>query len=217
MSLLFNILSRFVTTFLPQSKCLLVSSWFAEVQVQLPKWHRGQEPLCQCRRCKRRGFDPWVKKIPWSRKWQPAPVLLPGKFHGQRSLAGYSPQNYRVGHSWAQKLQVCLGHQWVCPSRRPPSSTWAVGRAGVWADSFLRGGRRELHCLSRRKATELQHSIRGDLAWVTRSPESRYVWLKPQGGPPLNTRKNFLTLRTALSEKGTSSLLGQLAPWPGRQ
>ena len=32
-------------------------------------------------RRKRRRFDPWVKKIPWSRKWQPGPVFLPGKFH----------------------------------------------------------------------------------------------------------------------------------------
>ena len=36
-------------------------------------------------------FDPWVGKIPWRRKWQPTPVLLPGKSHGQRSLVGYSP------------------------------------------------------------------------------------------------------------------------------
>ena len=36
-------------------------------------------------------FDPWVRKIHWSRKWQPTPVFLPGKSHGQRSLAGYSP------------------------------------------------------------------------------------------------------------------------------
>ena len=36
-------------------------------------------------------MDPWVRKIPWSRKWQPAAVFLPGKFHGQRSLVGYSP------------------------------------------------------------------------------------------------------------------------------
>ena len=32
--------------------------------------------------------DPWVRKIPWRRKWQPTPVFLPGKSHGQRSLAG---------------------------------------------------------------------------------------------------------------------------------
>ena len=36
-------------------------------------------------------FHPWVRKIPWRRNWQPTPVLLPGKFHGQRSLVGYSP------------------------------------------------------------------------------------------------------------------------------
>ena len=37
------------------------------------------------------GFDPWVRKIPWRRKWQPTPIFLPGEFHGQRSLVGYSP------------------------------------------------------------------------------------------------------------------------------
>ena len=48
---------------------------------------------------KRHGFNPWVRKIPWRRKWQPTPVFLLGKFHGQRSLAGYSPgQSRRVGH-----------------------------------------------------------------------------------------------------------------------
>ena len=38
------------------------------------------------------GFDPWVGKIPWRRKWQPTPVLLPGESHGGRSLVGYSPR-----------------------------------------------------------------------------------------------------------------------------
>ena len=37
------------------------------------------------------GFDPWVGKIPWRRKWQPTPVFLPGKSHEQKSLASYSP------------------------------------------------------------------------------------------------------------------------------
>ena len=46
---------------------------------------------CPCRRHRRRGFDPWVGKIPWSMKWQPTPVFLPGNLYGQRSLAGYSP------------------------------------------------------------------------------------------------------------------------------
>ena len=39
---------------------------------------------------KRHRFSPWVRKILWSRKWQPTPVFLPGKSHGQRRLAGYS-------------------------------------------------------------------------------------------------------------------------------
>ena len=54
----------------------------------LPRWHIGKESACQCGRC---GFDLWVGKIPWRRKWQSTPVFLPGEFHGQRSLAGYSP------------------------------------------------------------------------------------------------------------------------------
>ena len=50
------------------------------------QWLSGKEPICQCTRP---GFDPWVGKIPWRRKWQPTPVFLPEKSHGQRSLVGY--------------------------------------------------------------------------------------------------------------------------------
>ena len=56
-----------------------------------PMWCSDKESACQCRRCKRHRFNPGVGKTPWSRKWQPTPVFLPEKFHGQRSLAGYSP------------------------------------------------------------------------------------------------------------------------------
>ena len=46
----------------------------------------------------RPGFDPWVGKIPWRRKWQPTPVFLPGESPGQRSLVGYSQWGHkRVG------------------------------------------------------------------------------------------------------------------------
>ena len=44
--------------------------------VGLPWWISGKEFACQCRRHR---FDPWVRKIPWRRKWQPTPVFLPGK------------------------------------------------------------------------------------------------------------------------------------------
>ena len=45
-------------------------------------WLSGKEPARQCRRCK---FNPWVERSPWRRKWQPIPVFLPGKSHGQRN------------------------------------------------------------------------------------------------------------------------------------
>ena len=55
-------------------------------------WNQLKCPLMdefQCRRCKGRGFNPWVRKIPWSKKWHPTPVFLPGKFLGQRALVSY--------------------------------------------------------------------------------------------------------------------------------
>ena len=62
----------------------------------IPGGASGKEHTCQSRRCKRCGFNPWVRKIPWRRAWQPTPVLLPGEFHGQRSLVGYSSWDHRV-------------------------------------------------------------------------------------------------------------------------
>ena len=67
----------------------------------LPRWHSGKESACQGRRRKTHGFNPWVRKIPWRRKWQSAPIFLPGKLHGQRSLEGFSPRGHRVRHDWA--------------------------------------------------------------------------------------------------------------------
>ena len=54
----------------------------------LPRWLSGKESSCQCRRHKRHRFDPWVRKLSCKKKCQPTPVFLPGKPHGQRSLAG---------------------------------------------------------------------------------------------------------------------------------
>ena len=55
---------------------------------KLPGFPGGS--MVNCLQYRRLEFDPWVGKIPWRRKWQPTPVFLPGKFHGQRSLVGYS-------------------------------------------------------------------------------------------------------------------------------
>ena len=60
-----------------------------------------KETACQYRSCKRHGFDPYVRKIPWRRKWQSTPVFLPGKFHGQRSLVSYTPWGHKESHMTA--------------------------------------------------------------------------------------------------------------------
>ena len=49
---------------------------------------KASASICQCGRPK---FDPWIGKVPWRRKWQHTPALLPGEFHGQKSLVSYSP------------------------------------------------------------------------------------------------------------------------------
>ena len=54
-----------------------------------PDGASGKESACQCRRYKRHRFDPWVRKIPWRRKWKPTPALLRGEPHGHKSLADY--------------------------------------------------------------------------------------------------------------------------------
>ena len=64
------------------------SNYRSHVETGLPRWLSGKESTCQHRR---RGFNPWVRMIPWRRKWQPTPVFLSGTSHGQRSLAGNSP------------------------------------------------------------------------------------------------------------------------------
>ena len=61
----------------------------------MPGGASGKKPACHCVRCKRHRFDPWVRKIPWRRNWQPTPIFLPEKFRGQRSLKGYNPWGHK--------------------------------------------------------------------------------------------------------------------------
>ena len=71
-------------------------------QIGLPRWFSGRESTCNAGRC---GFDPWVRKIPWRRKWQPTAVFLPGDSCGQRSLVSYSPWGHRVMFNLTTKQQ----------------------------------------------------------------------------------------------------------------
>ena len=76
---------------------------------------------------KRHRFSPWVRKIPWNRKWQLTLVFLPGESHGQRSLAGYSPWSHKES-DMTERLSThtvkgqahCCWNQWSF-SRALPS------------------------------------------------------------------------------------------------
>ena len=64
--------------------------------------HVCPESACHCRRLRRHGFNPWVRKIPWRRKWQPTPVFLPGESYRQRSLVGCNPGGHKESDTTEQ-------------------------------------------------------------------------------------------------------------------
>ena len=95
------------------------------VTCRLPRWRSGKKIHLPSRRWKRHWFDPLIRKIPWKRKWQPTPVFLLGKFHGHRSLAGYSPQ----GHKECDMTEWLSTHAYIhtsCTHGRNP------GKLTLW-------------------------------------------------------------------------------------
>ena len=65
----------------------------------LPRWFSAKESTCNAGE-----FNPWIEKIPWSRKWQPTPILFLGESHRQRNLVGYSLRGCKKGgHDLATK------------------------------------------------------------------------------------------------------------------
>ena len=70
---------------------------------------------------------PWVRKMPWERKWQPTPVFLPGESHGQRSLAGHSPWGCkRVRHNLVSKQQQTVISTYI------QQWSWVAVRETTW-------------------------------------------------------------------------------------
>ena len=74
-------------TYLVSMKMFVLILHYSPEVRGFPGGASGEEPVCQCRRHKRSGFNPWVRKILWRKAWQPTPVFLPGEFHGQRSTS----------------------------------------------------------------------------------------------------------------------------------
>ena len=79
------------------------------MSIGLPRWQSGKGSACQCRRRKSCRFNSWVGKISWSRKWQPAPVFLPGKFLWMEEPGRLWPMGLqRVGHNWVTAHAFCV-------------------------------------------------------------------------------------------------------------
>ena len=73
---------------------------------------------------RRLGFNSWVGKIPWKRKWQPTPVFLPGKSHGQRSLVGYSPWGCKRSLTQLSNWTTTISMHHLPPQFPSPCYTW---------------------------------------------------------------------------------------------
>ena len=81
-----------------------------------PRWLSGKESTCQYRRCRRRGFDLWVRKIRWRRKWQPTPVFLPGKFPWTEEPGGLQSIGFQwVRHDCMTKQHISTFTWYISP------------------------------------------------------------------------------------------------------
>ena len=106
----FNVLPSFSSSIV--CKILALSSFM--MLCGFPGSASGKEHACQCRRHKKHGFDPWVRKIPWRRAWQPTAVFLPGESHGQRSLVRYSPQGCKELNTTEVIYHACMHCKCPC-------------------------------------------------------------------------------------------------------
>ena len=77
-----------------QAHFIYISIQPTHIKKGFPSALRSEESTSQCSRYNRHQFDPWVRKIPWRRAWQPTPVFLPGESHGWGILVNYSPWGF---------------------------------------------------------------------------------------------------------------------------
>ena len=87
-------------------------------------------------------FDPWVRKIPWRRKWQPTPVFLPRKSHGRRSLVGYSPPGRKESDTTEQlhsKFSLC-NYYWLPTECQELHQALRGCSPHPWVYSWVSGG-----------------------------------------------------------------------------
>ena len=117
-----------------------------------PGGHSGEESTCQRMRLR---FDPWVKKIPWSRKWQPTPVFL-------RSLAGYSPWGRRE----STRLQHTCKQSCLLSGRTMTVSSVSHSRCSLTGQYRRRGGGRKNTAIFSSRVTFPSSRLSARLAYV---------------------------------------------------
>ena len=144
-------------------------------------WLNHKEYTCQCRR---KEFDPWVRKIPWRRKWQATPVFLSEKSHGQRNLAGYSPWGHQEldttawAPKWYSQENSVSAKFDACPT---PNSTTQLGFTNTYCVPGAKGYglNRKIICVLRKligwweRMTLRQIGEFTDVHWVRDAPVSR--------------------------------------------
>ena len=127
-------------------------NWYRYSQLHgLPRWLSGKESTCQCRRPR---FHPWVRKIPWRRKWLPSLVFLPGKFHGKRERGELQfTGSQRIVRNSAHTFSALVGSQ-----GNSPTPLWGLSVAGSTHPQSTRAAGSLLPCYS-------TQSLFGDLTF----------------------------------------------------
>ena len=120
---------------LQQSVFIYYQNWGSLVYLDgLSRWHSEKDSACQCRRQKRLGFNPWVRKIPWRRKWQPTPVFLPGNNVDSRAWQA------TVHGVTKSRIHACMHYMYQILSALP--YPWNIGATS----SLLRGEHTVFSC-----------------------------------------------------------------------
>ena len=112
-------------------KCLIVIFLYLSCLEIVDPLLRGWRIFLQCRRP---GLEPWIRKIPWRREWQPTPIFLPGEFHGQSSLAGYSPWGRQEFDTTELMAPHSSALAWKIPRTEEPGRLQSMGSLGVGHD-----------------------------------------------------------------------------------
>ena len=172
----------------------------SELPVKPLKDFTELESSCQGKRRKRNGFNPWIWKIPWSRKWQPTPVFLAGQSHGQRRLVGCSPWGCEeVDQTETERPRRQCGGRWAASW----TSWWEEPTAWGCAPTVAgRGSTPDLEFPGRPGTCESQRDA--DTGELAREGE-RARKMKMMKGGRVGKREGGREVRSALNASRSSS------------